>query len=512
MSTAVVNQVDPRRWFVLATVCLALFAIPMDMTILYTGLPMLSMALGATEPEKIWIVSIYSLVMAGLLPLCGNLADRYGSRTLLLAGMGVFALSSLGASLSQTPEALIIARALMGVGGAMVMPASVAIVALTFTDPRERTLALSIWNSVAAAGAAVGPFVGGLLLEHFWWGAIFLVNVPIFLLLTPAALMLRDSAHRHTGKIDLPGAALVMAGLIALIWTLENLTAGHAPKYMLVISALIAVGGLAAFTRRQLRSDAPLLDMRSLLDRRMGGGVFAALLSNILLFGTLLVLSQYLQLVQGLSPLEAGLRTIPIFIGGFIIGPFASKLLHHIGVGSLLALAFATYALFTAALAAFLPFSAENPVFLATTLFLIGCGLGTGALGATIAIMHAPMDGRTAMTGSMQEVSFELGSAIGATLLGGLLAAGYVLMLEAPANVPEQARQSIGFALEWLRLQGGDPVLDQLFRASFAGSFRNCLIVAATIGFAASVIVWTILRPVDDRRTEPELQPCEDCR
>ncbi|WP_280109682.1 MFS transporter [Nitratireductor aquibiodomus] len=313
----------PRnRWLVLATVSSALFLIVIDMTVLYTALPRLTHDLAATAIEKLWIVNAYPLVVAGLLPGLGGLGDRVGHKRMFMSGLAVFGIASLVAAFSPTPEALIAARVLLAIGAAMMMPATLSLIRLTFTDESERAFAIGIWAAVASGGAAMGPIVGGVMLEWFWWGSVFLINVPIVLCaLLAGAFVLVNRRPENAHPFDLIGSAQVMVGLVGLVYAIKEV-ANRDPS-LLASSIALVIGGLAlaTFVRRQRRSAHPLIDFELFRNARFTSGVVAALVASAALIGVELVFSQRLQLVLGLSPLEAGLMILPIPAASFIAGP-----------------------------------------------------------------------------------------------------------------------------------------------------------------------------------------------
>ncbi|MDQ9388552.1 multidrug efflux MFS transporter SmfY, partial [Serratia marcescens] len=326
-----------NRWLILTMVASALFLIVIDMTVLYTALPRLTQALDASASQKLWIVNAYPLVVAGLLPGAGMLSDRIGHKRLFLAGLPVFAVASLCAAFSPTAEWLIAARVFLAVGAAMMMPATLSIVRHVFTDERERALAIGIWASVASGGAAIGPVVGGLLLEYFWWGSVFLINVPVVLLVWPLAWKLIPRCGGDNPRpSDIVGSVQIMIGLVGAIYALKELSKPTPDVSALLVAALIGVLFLALFVRRQQRSAHPMIDFSLFRNRLFAGGIGVALLSMVALIGIELVLSQRLQLVLGLSPLQAALFILPIPLASALAGPVAGLLLPRYGERSII--------------------------------------------------------------------------------------------------------------------------------------------------------------------------------
>lgn len=378
-----------NRWLILTMVASALFLIVIDMTVLYTALPRLTQALDASASQKLWIVNAYPLVVAGLLPGAGMLSDRIGHKRLFLAGLPVFAVASLCAAFSPTAEWLIAARVFLAVGAAMMMPATLSIVRHVFTDERERALAIGIWASVASGGAAIGPVVGGLLLEYFWWGSVFLINVPVVLLVWPLAWKLIPRCGGDNPRpSDIVGSVQIMIGLVGAIYALKELSKPTPDVSALLVAALIGVLFLALFVRRQQRSAHPMIDFSLFRNRLFAGGIGVALLSMVALIGIELVLSQRLQLVLGLSPLQAALFILPIPLASALAGPVAGLLLPRYGERSIILGGFVLTTLGIAGLAA----SYQSGMALQlVSLALVGFGLGGVITAASTAIMlNAP--------------------------------------------------------------------------------------------------------------------------
>lgn len=317
-----------REWVGLGVLALPTLLVTMDLSVLFLAVPKLTRALHPSSSQLLWITDVYGLMIAASLITMGTIGDRIGRRRLLLIGGGVFALASLLAAFSTSPGMLIAARALLGIAGATLAPSSLALLRNMFDDADQRQLAIAIWISCFAAGAAIGPLLGGALLQHFWWGSVFLVNVPVMaLLLAAGPSLLPESRDRNPGSIDLRSVVISLASLLAIVYGVTRM-AEHGIDSAAV--ALVSAGGLigAAFLRRQQRLAYPLVDVR-LFRRRCFSAAFAAMFVSVFIIaGTDLFIAQYIQLVHGVSPFVTGLWLLPGIIGliaGSMIAPVIAR-------------------------------------------------------------------------------------------------------------------------------------------------------------------------------------------
>ncbi|WP_207102432.1 MFS transporter [Paracoccus shandongensis] len=431
-------------WLVLAIVSSALFLIVIDMTVLYTALPTLTRDLGASATEKLWIVNAYSLVVAGLLPGAGALGDRYGHRRMFMIGLVIFGLASLAAGFAPSSATLIAARAGLAVGAAAMMPATLSIIRHTFEDPDQRALAIGIWAAVASGGAALGPVIGGALLEHFHWGAVFLVNLPVVLaaLALTVAFVPRGQGHGHH-PFDPVGSVQALVGLVGVTLAIKEIARPEPSVQVLTLAALVGLAALVLFFRRLRRSADPMIDLTLFRDPRFAGGVIGAVVSAAALLGVQLAITQRLQLVQGLSPLQAGLFVLPIPLASFVAGPVAGLMLGRVGAGRLLA---ATLAISGAGILVYWAGVGQPAVELAS-FAVMGAGIGAAMTAASSAIMlNAPAD-RAGMAASIEEVSYELGGALGIAMLGSLMAGIYSASFAAAGGWGPEATDSLDGAL-----------------------------------------------------------------
>jgi len=482
---------EKRRWLILLVVSSALFLIVIDMTVLYTALPSLARDLGTSASEKLWIINAYALAVAGL-PGLGTLGDRLGHKRMFVSGLIVFGIASLIAAYSPSPATLIGARALLAVGAAMMMPATLSIIRLTFSDEQERGLAIGIWGAVASGGAAVGPLIGGVLLQHFWWGSVFLINVPVVVAaLVAAAVFIPRCEGSRDVAWDPVGSLQILVGLVGLAYAIEEL-AREAPSLLeAAVAAVIGALALMVFVRRQRRSKAPMLDLKLFENRNFTLAVVVALVSSFSVVGLELVLSQRLQLVLGYSPLQAALFVLPGSLLAFIGGPLAGWASHGFGAGRMMAGALLLAGLGVAGLL-LAANAGATPQLLSLSIF--GLGLGASIAVSSHAIMSQAPAERAGMAASVEEVSFELGGAIGITILGSLLAGVYsaVLVLPKGSVLPPTALEGIDQALRVAETLPADAAraLTKAVHGAFDAAYLTTLAVAAVLLLVVAFKAW----------------------
>ncbi|MEU4834690.1 MFS transporter [Streptosporangium sp. NPDC023615] len=479
---------DPRapgagRWSILALLCFSLLLIAVDATVLHIAVPALTAALEPSSVELLWIIDVYSLVVAPLLLTFGTLGDRYGRKRLVLAGYLVFGVASAAAAFAPTPSALISARALLGVGGAMIMPATLSIIRQVFTDRHERAVALGIWSAVAAAGAAVGPLVGGVLVEHFWWGAVFLINVPILVVLLPsAARLLPGGRTRSDRPWDALSALLSVLGILGLAFGLKEAGAGH-PGGAVVF--LAGAGTLAWFVHRQRRLPFPLLDLDLFRRPAFCAGVGGVLLTVFSLVGLELMLAQYLQLVLGDSPLQAAVRMLPLMIASIAGGLTGARLLRRFGLRATMSGGLALTAL---SLTPTLAWGTEgHPIALTFCFVGIGFGIQVTLLAASDTIMSSTPEALAGSAAATEETAYELGAGLGVAVLGTITTIVYAPSL---ARIPgigpgamDQARQSLASAAHVAQEIGGagGKALLAAARLAFVSGLHSTIVVSVLL-------------------------------
>lgn len=473
----------PNRRLILGIITSTLFVIIIDVTVLYTALPAIVQSLSATASEKLWIINAYPLVVAGLLPAAGMLSDRLGHKRLFIAGLPVFALASACAAFSPSAGILIACRVFLAIGAAMMMPATLAIVRYVFTNERERALAIGIWAAVASSAAALGPLMGGVLLNYFWWGSVFLINVPIVLLVLPFAWsLIPDQAGDLRRPFDIIGSLQIMLGLVGVIFALKELSKLGGSISVVIMASIVGIGFLLLFVRRQQRARQPMIDFSLFRNGYFASGVLVAIISMIALNGIELVLSQRLQLVSGFTPLMAGLFMLPIPIASALGAALAGMLIPRSGERLMILAGFTLAAIGILGQAALYQSTGLGQL---VCLLIIGLGLGISFTAASTAIMlHTPEE-KAGMVAAIEDVSWEMGSVLGITLLGGLMNAIYSnsLMLPAGLAAHERAWDSIDEALQIARslnLTEGE-LLTNLARAAFDDAFKVVYISAALL-------------------------------
>lgn len=492
-----VNSVQSHiRWLVLAVLSSALLLIVLDMTVLYLALPSLTRALRASAAEKLWIVNAYALTVAGLLPGMGALGDRFGYKRLFVLGLVVFGVASLAAAFSPDAVTLITARVALAVGAAMMMPATLAIIRHIFEDPSERSVAIGVWAAIAAGGAALGPVIGGVLLEYFWWGSVFLINVPIVLVaLVLAVACIPRSEGNPDRPFDLVASLQIMIALVGLTFAIKEASKVDPSLLLAAASAVIGLGFSVIFVRRQRWSKAPMLDFALFRNRIFASGVIAALIASAALMGMELVVSQRLQLVAGLSPLQAGLTILPIPLAAFVAGPLTGFVLPRLGTERAL---WSSLALSAAGVLAYLLGYQSGLLVQIAAFTVIGFGLGAVMTAASSAMLLNASADRAGMVASIEEVSYELGGAFGIAILGSLMAAVYTAAFHSPVgvSVPDMVRDSLDEALiaaETLP-DGLASTLISMAQGAFDNAFVAVMAVAVVMLMAASVGIGALAR------------------
>ncbi|TQK43588.1 DHA2 family multidrug resistance protein-like MFS transporter [Streptomyces sp. SLBN-118] len=474
-----------NRWVVLVVLCISLLLVALDATVLHVAVPAVTEDLRPTGVELLWIVDAYPLICAALLILFGTLGDRVGRRRVLLIGYGIFGLASAIAALATTPEVLIGARALLGVGGAMIMPATLSILRAVFPDRRERAMAIGIWTAVAAVGAATGPVLGGFLVENFWWGSVFLINIPLMALILPVGRrLLPESRGSADGPWDVLGALMAAVGVLGTVLGVKRLGAGDSVLDVKAVGPLL-LGGvlLALFVRRQKRREHPLIDMRMFARATFSTSVGCIVLAMLALVGLELIAVQYLQLVLGLSPLETGLRLLPLTFAAMAAGATGSHTLHRVGPRRMVGWGFVLTA--AAVLLLTLMGQHDRPWLLTTAFVVLGFGLQTTLFGAYESMLSEAPPDQAGGAAAIGETSYQLGAGMGIALLGSVMNAAYAPALTSLSGVPgpagSAASNSLGEAYQVADRLGGSSgeMVRSTARHSFVNGLHVTLLVSA---------------------------------
>jgi EmrB/QacA subfamily drug resistance transporter len=496
--TTPANPPDPRRWWTLGVLCLSLIVISLDNTILNVALPTLERDLGASASQLQWIVDAYMLVFAGLLLTAGALGDRFGRRRALTFGLVVFGAGSALSATATTPGMLIAARALMGVGGAFIMPSTLSIITNVF-PAGERAKAIGIWAAFAGLGIAIGPVSGGWLVEHADWSWIFLVNLPFVVAALPLVrALVPESSDPASPPLDLPGFALSTAGLTALVWAIIEAPGRGWTDPGVLASFAAAVLALGAFARWQLRSPHPMLDVRLFRNPRFSASSLAISLAFFALFGMMFFITQYLQLILGYSAFEAGLRTLPIAGGLVVAGPLSAKLAERLGTKVVVAAGL----LVVGSGLALLGFADAGSGYglVAASLTVLGMGMGMAMAPATDAIMGSLPLEKASVGSAVNDATRITGGALGVAILGSVLASGYRGGMEdavagMPAPAADTARESLAGGLAVAAQAGGETGQRVLTAAqdAFLSGMHSAAAVAAIVALAGAVVALVLL-------------------
>jgi DHA2 family multidrug resistance protein-like MFS transporter len=489
-----------REWIGLAVLALPTLLLALDSSVLYLALPRLSAELGASHVQQLWITDIYGFLIAGFLVTAGTLGDRIGRRRLLMIGGAAFAAASVLAAYSTTPEMLIATRALMGITGASLMPSTLALLSNMFTDPKQMGTAIAVWMSCFMGGMAIGPVVGGVLLENYWWGSVFLLSVPVMgLLLIAGPRLLPEYRDPDAGKLDLISVALSLGTILPIIYGCKELAKdgwGIVPVASIVAGVLVGV----AFVRRQRTLPNPLLDLR-LFSSRSFSAALAIMIGGGLMSGSYLLVTLYLQTVEGLSPLQAGLWLVPqtfaTVISLMLAPALARKIRPAYAIAGGLVLAATGYVLITQVA------STSGMPLLITGLYIAAFGAGPMAgLGTGLIMASAPPE-RAGSAAAMSETGGELGIALGIATLGSVGTAVYQSQLTVPAGVPAEAAagatESIASAVAAAAELSGQlgTALLTAAREAFTAALNTSALVSALIALTLATVAVIALRHVN---------------
>jgi len=509
------RRAGTREWIGLTVLALACLLYVMDLTVLHLAVPSISKALHPSSAQLLWIIDIYGFMVAGFLVTMGTLGDRIGRRKLLLIGAAAFGAVSVLAAFSTSPEMLIASRALLGIAGATLAPSTLSLIFAMFEDPKQRSVAIGVWISAFSAGSAIGPVLGGILLEHFWWGSVFLLALPVMaLLLVLGPIVLPEYKAPDAGRLDIASAALSLVAVLAVIFGLKQV-AQDGIGWLPLASIAIGLAAGVTWVRRQLTLEDPMIDVRLFRIPSFSAALGVNFLAIFMAVGYFLFVAQYLQLVLGLSPLTAGLWSVPSAIG-FIVGSnIAPRIVHRVRpawiIGTGLAIAGSGLAILTRVGGA----DGLGVLVLASVVISLGFGPVMG-LTTELIVGSAPPERAGAASG-ISETAIELGGALGISILGSIGVAIYrgEVARSIPASIPADAvaaaRDTLGGATG---VAAGLPdglatILLQVSRNAFVHGMQVVAAISLVVAVAVAILAIVALRDVrpSDGQEAADIEP-----
>ncbi len=496
------DRVVRHRGIVLAVLCVSLLVVSLDTTILNVALPAIVRAMHATSSQLQWIVDAYVIVFAGLLLVLGSLGDRIGRKWVFLGGLVLFAAGSATSAFSTTPDRLIAARAFMGIGAAAIMPSTLSILASVFTAADERLQAIGIWSGTTGLGVAIGPVAGGWLLAHYWWGSVFLVNVPIALVgLCAAAWLVPNSANPESKRPDPIGALLSIVGMALLLWGIIEAPDRSWTSPLIIGAIVAALVVLAGFVWWERLSTHPMIELSFFRSRRFSAAIGAMGLVIFALMGALFLLTQYLQFSLGYSALQAGLRLAPIAAVLLVVAPASTLVVRYLGTKPVV---FGGLAFVAVGLGMLSRITVHGTYLEALPgLFFVGIGVGLALAPCTESVMGALPLAQVGVGSATNSAVLQLGGALGVGVLGSLLNTRYAdrlapYLAHSPIRIPPSVFHtisgSLGGALAVAQKAGslGAP-LARLARLSFLSGMDLALLVGMIVVAVAAFVVLAVL-------------------
>ena len=517
------DKVHDRRWWILGVLCLSLLIIVVDNSILNVALPTLARpesqgGLDATTSQLQWMVDAYTLVFAGLLLTAGSLGDRFGRRGALQVGLGVFGLGSLLSAMSNSPSQLIASRSLMGIGGAFIMPGTLSLITNVFQG-KERGRAIAIWAGVAGLAVAIGPVTGGFLLEHFYWGSIFLVNLPIVAVALGAGVLIMPTSKDPTApRLDLVGAALSIGGLVSLVYAfIEAPTKGWSDSTILGALGVAAVL-LVTFFVWERNSSHPMLDLNFFKNPRFTSASASISILFFAMFGVIFLLTQYFQFVLGYSPLEAGVRLLPLALTMMVVAPLSARIVERVGTKAVVSTGLLLSGLGVLSFVGLEVSTGYGNIF--WRLMLMALGMGLTMAPATESIMGSLPLAKAGVGSAVNDTTRQVGGALGVAIIGSVLASTYgskvgdaVAGQQLPAGAASDAKNSLGFALQTASQIGGPAgnALASTARTAFVDGMHQGYLVGAAVLIlgAIAALIWLparARRPVEELEAEYEAE------
>lgn len=504
MPTTATTLSPRRRWAALAVLMLPVILIAVDNTVLAFAVPGISAALAPTGTQLLWVVDAYPLVLAGLLVPMGSAGDAFGRRRLLLTGSLGFAVVSAVAAFAPTAGALIAARAALGFFGAMLMPATLSIIRNVFEDPTERRTAIAVWAAGFSGGAALGPIVGGFLLEHFWWGSVFLLAVPVLVpLLALGFWLIPESRDPHPGPIDPVSILLVMATMTPFVWAIKDASqngVGAAPLGALAVTAVCGT----LFVRRQLARAKPMLDVRLFTVPAFSGAIIANLLSVFSLVGFLFFIAQHLQLVSGRTPMEAGLVLLPGLVVTVVAGLAVVQVVRFVPAAAVVAGGLLLNAVGYGVV--LVSGQAGSDTGLLVAFVILGAGVGAAETISNDVILSAVPAQKAGSASAISETAYEAGAVLGTAVLGSILTAAYRTRVDVPGDLgaadTATAGETLGGAVEVadrLPAPAAEALLTSAQHAFDSGVVVTSAIAAALMVIAAGIAAVTLRKPAPVR-------------